>query len=47
MDVSIWCRTEPTINDGAINFFYLIRLIQNLKVEDKLIVEPVIQRNSY
>ena len=40
-------RTQPTIVDGARNFFYLISLSQNLKAEDKLVVEPAIQRNSY
>lgn len=40
-------KSHSTCQDGAKNFFFLVKLCQHLSDEDKSIVYPVLQNNNY
>ena len=40
-------KWRPHIQDGSINFFYVITLSRKLEDRDRLIVERVLQENAY
>ena len=40
-------KSNPHIQDGARNYFYLLELSRNIKVEDKNIAFKVLQDNAH